>query len=92
DEIGDRIIKIPEFEYPEDVFSTLDFKKFVIQKREGITEKNSEYIIENDLSRTVLASQFINYCENKNLSLRDFDDDTRKNIKLLINKIEKNLT
>ncbi len=91
-ELENKLIKITEFEYPEDLFSTLDFKKFVLQKREGITERNSDYIIENGLSRTILASQFINYCENKKLSLNDFDEDTRKNIKLLIKKIEKTLT
>jgi len=91
-ELEQQLIKITDFEYPEDIFSTLDFKKFVIQKREGITERNSDYIIEKGLSRTILASQFINYCEHKNITLKDFDDDTRKNIKLLINKIQKTLT
>ena len=90
--MDNKLLKLPEFEYPEDIFSTLDFKKYVLQKREGITEKNSDYIIENNLSRTILASQFINYCENKKLTLRDFDDDTRKNIKLLIKKIENTIT
>ncbi len=88
-ELEQQLIKVMDFEYPEDIFSTLDFKKFVIQKREGITERNSDYILENGLSRTILASQFINYCEHKNITLKDFDDDTRKNIKLLINKIQK---
>ncbi len=91
-ELDNKLIRITDLEYAEDVFSTLDFKKFVIQKREGITERNSDYIMENGLSRTILASQFINFCENKNISMKDFDEDTRKNIKLLINKIEKTIT
>ncbi|MBN2523150.1 MAG: AAA family ATPase [Bacteroidales bacterium] len=91
-ELEQQLLKVTDFEYPEDIFSTLDFKKFVIQKREGITERNSDYILENGLSRTILASQFINYCEHKNITLKDFDDDTRKNIKLLINKIQKTVT
>ncbi len=91
DEMEHRIIKIEEFEYPEDIFSTLDFKKFVLQQREGITEKNSEYIVEKNLSRTILASQFINYCEAKNLKISDFDETTQKNIKLLVEKIKKSL-
>jgi predicted ATP-dependent endonuclease of OLD family len=82
-----KIILIDEFEYPEDLFSTLDFKKFVLQKREGITEKNSTYINDNGLSRTILASQFINYCESKNVKQGDFDSETKNNIKILIDKI-----
>jgi predicted ATP-dependent endonuclease of OLD family len=91
EEMEHRIIRVQQFEYPEDVFSTLDFKKFVLQQREGITDKNSDYIVEKGLSRTILASQFINYCETKNLVLNDFDDTTRKNIQLLIDKIKHSL-
>ncbi|MBN1598058.1 MAG: AAA family ATPase [Bacteroidales bacterium] len=83
-----RLLQLKDFEYPEDVFSTLDFKKYVLQTRVGITSKNSEYIIENGLSRTVLASQFLNYCENKRLTIKDFDDNTRANINKLIDKIK----
>ena len=88
-EIDQKILHATEFEYPEDVLSTLDFKKLVLQKREGITEKNSEYIMENGLSRTILVSQFINYCESKNIKLKDFDDTTQKNIKILISKFQR---
>lgn len=88
-ELDKKIIRVNEFEYPEDVLSTLDFKKFVIQKREGITERNSEYIEENGLSRTILVSQFINYCESKNVKLKDLDDTSQKNIKILISKFQK---
>ncbi len=91
DEIDQRIIRLEEFEYPEDIFSTLDFKKFVLQQREGITERNSDYIIEKGLSRTILASQFINYCETKNIKLSDFDEKTQSNVKLLIKKLKKTL-
>lgn len=82
-----KILFINEFEYPEDLFSTLDFKKFVLQKREGITEKNSSYINDNGLSRTILASQFINYCETNNVKLGDFDSESKKNFKIFIDKL-----
>jgi predicted ATP-dependent endonuclease of OLD family len=82
-----KILLVDEFEFPEDLFSTLDFKKLVLQKREGITEKNSSYINNNGLSRTILASQFINYCETKNLKLEDFDAETQRNIKMLTDRI-----
>jgi predicted ATP-dependent endonuclease of OLD family len=88
EEMQKRIIRIEEFEYPEDLFSTLDFKKFVLQQREGITEKNSDYIIEKGLSRTILASQFINYCEAKGIKIGDFDDKTLDNVRLLVQKIK----
>ncbi len=92
EDMGRRIIKIVEYEYPEDVFSTLDFKKFVLQHREGITEHNSDFIFEQGLSRTILASQFINYCEAKNVKLSDFDNKTQENIRSIINKIIKAIT
>lgn len=82
-----KVLYINEFEYPEDLLSTLDFKKMVLQKREGITEKNSVYIISNGLSRTILASQFINYCEDKKIRFEDLDNDTKDNVKLLFNKL-----
>jgi energy-coupling factor transporter ATP-binding protein EcfA2 len=91
-EMEKKILKLEKFEYPEDIFSTLDFKKFVLQKRMGITERNSEYILESGLSRTILASQFINYCEAKSVTINDFDDKTRNNINLLISKIKIVLT
>jgi hypothetical protein len=87
-----RIVKLENIEYPEDIFSTLDFKKFVLQKRVGITEKNSDFIFENNLSRTILASQFLNYCETSNLRINDFDDDTKKNFKILITRLKEVLT
>jgi predicted ATP-dependent endonuclease of OLD family len=92
DKMSRKIIKVGKFEYPEDIFSTLDFKKYVLQKREGITQKNSDFIIEQGLSRTILASQFINYCETKSLTLKDLDETTQNNIKILVNHILKVIT
>jgi len=83
-----KIIVYKEFEYPEDIFSTLDFKKYVLQKREGITDKNSVYISDNNLSRAILASQFLDSCKTKKLTISDFDDETKLNIKLLIDNIK----
>jgi predicted ATP-dependent endonuclease of OLD family len=91
-EVKNKMIKLEEYEYPEDIFSTLDFKKFVLQRREGITQKNSDYILEQGLSRTILASQFINSCEAKSLTINDFDDNTQQNIHKLLSKIQKLIT
>ncbi len=75
------------FEMIEDIFSTLDFKKHILKKREGITDTNSQYITANRLSRTILATNFVNNLEEMHLSLDDFDDKTVKNLKSLFNRI-----
>jgi hypothetical protein len=91
-EMKQKVLKVEKFEYPEDIFSTLDFKKYILQRREGITQKNSDFILEQGLSRTILASQFINYCERKNLTIKDFDETTRDNIKTLLDIVLKTVT
>jgi predicted ATP-dependent endonuclease of OLD family len=73
----------------EDIFSTLDFKKYILNKRIGITESNSDFIKGNNLSRSILASDFLSLVEEKNLSLDDFDDQTTENLKKLFGKMQK---
>ncbi len=75
----------------EDIFSTIDFKKFILDKRVGITESNSDYINNNNLSRSILAADFLSKTEKKNLRFEDFDEETQKNLKTLITHIEKRL-
>jgi ABC-type cobalamin/Fe3+-siderophores transport system ATPase subunit len=69
-------------DYPdtEDLFSTIDFKKYVVKVREGITVKNSEYLIDNNYSRAILASNFLQEIENGNVSFKTLDDETRDNL------------
>lgn len=88
----DKILIVKEFSYVEDVFSTLDFKKYILKQRIGITEKNSDYIINNNLSRTILASGFINEIRDQKLSLNRFDEETQTNINILFDVIKKNQT
>ena len=73
----------------EDIFSTIDFKRFILQKREGITESNSEYIQTNDLSRSLLAASFMTFIQDNKTKASDFDDETRSNIKKLFGLIDK---
>jgi predicted ATP-dependent endonuclease of OLD family len=75
----------------EDIFSTLDFKKFILNQRVGITESNSDYIKNNNLSRSILASDFLSLVDNKNLSLEEFDDQTQENIDALFSNLKKSL-
>jgi predicted ATP-dependent endonuclease of OLD family len=75
----------------EDLFSTIDFKKHILQKREGITESNSNYIRENNLSRSVLVSSFQSHLENDGITFNDFDEETRNNIEWIVNRLLKAL-
>ena len=76
----------------EDVFSTIDFKNFVLHKRIGITESNSEHIIMNELSKAKLAADFILDVQNNKLKLEDFDDETIDNIQRVVALLDSALT
>ena len=71
----------------ENLFSTIDFKKFVLKKRIGITEKNLDFLRNHDMNRTELATSFALHYQNNPLSPADFDDESRENISLLINEV-----
>lgn len=84
-----KIIKIQDKSGIEDFFSTIDFKNFILHKRVGITESNVEYIETHNLSRNVLASNFVLHVQNHNIKLEDFDEETRENISDLIFSLER---
>ncbi len=86
-----KIMLAEGFPKIEDLFSTIDFKKFILQKRIGITESNSEYIENNGLSRMILVTNFLNYLQAEPTDLSGFDDETRKNFKYVFEKIKKAL-
>ncbi|MBN2611154.1 MAG: AAA family ATPase [Bacteroidales bacterium] len=86
---ADKKIKVfDDIASVENLFSTIDFKRYILQKRVGITESNSDYIITNELSRTLLASGFISHIKEHNISFEDFDEDTRRNFSELFNAIQ----
>jgi predicted ATP-dependent endonuclease of OLD family len=76
-------------EYPdtEDLFSTIDFKKYVVKVREGITVKNSEYLIDSNNSRVILASNFLQEVNNENVSFKNLDEETRNNLNRFIQQL-----
>jgi len=76
-------------DYPdtEDFFSTIDFKKHVVKVREGITVRNSEYLIDNNYSRAILASNFLQEVNNENVSFKTLDDETRDNLNNFIQQL-----
>jgi hypothetical protein len=71
----------------ENLFSTIDFKKFILKKRTGITEENLEYLINNDMNRYELATSFALHCQNNPVKPEDFDDESRENINILMNGV-----
>lgn len=82
-----KIIKIKDKSGIEDLFSTIDFKNFILHRRVGITESNVEYIENKNLSRNVLASNFVLHVQNNNVKFEDFDEETRENISNLIDNL-----
>jgi len=87
-----KLIKLEEVYNIVDLFSTIDFKNFILHERVGITESNSEYIENNSLSRNMLASSFVLEVQNNKIKLEDFDEETRENIEVLVHKLNKVLS
>ena len=82
-----QMIFIEDYPDTEDIFSTIDFKKYVVKVREGITVKNSEYLLDNNYSRAILASNFLQEVTSGNLSFKTLDDETRDNMNGLIQQL-----
>jgi len=76
----EQMVMFEEFMDAEDMFSTIDFKKYIVQVREGITVRNSEYLQDNSYSRAILASNFLQEVNNGNISLKKLDEETRENL------------
>ena len=71
----------------EDIFSTLDFKKYILNKRVGITEANSDFIEHNNMSRSLLGSTFLARVQAGEVTFPDLDEETRQNINWLIENL-----
>jgi predicted ATP-dependent endonuclease of OLD family len=74
-----RLILMDNIFSPEDLFSTLDFKKFILKKRIGISGLNSSFIASNDIPRTLLAANMAQEATSGSISLDDFDEESRQN-------------
>ncbi len=85
----EKVILMEGFQGVEDLFSTLDFKKFVLHRRIGIPESNSDFVNDNKLSRTLLASNFLKSVQE--LKITDFDEETRENIERVFQAISDRL-
>jgi hypothetical protein len=82
-----KLIVIDGINRIEDLFSTIDFKRFILKQRVGITIRNSEYIDIHNLSRMILVSDFHSRIKDENLQFGDFDEETRQNFSNLFNRI-----
>lgn len=86
----DMIVVMPEgFSNAEDLLSTLDFKNFILHSREGITIPNSQYMTENNLPRNFLLSKFLSNVKSEKIVRDNFDEETRENLMLLLNILQK---
>ena len=82
-----QMLYLEDYPDTEDLFSTIDFKKYVVKVREGITVKNSEYLIDNNYSRAILASNFLQEVTDESVSFKTLDDETRDNLNSFIQQL-----
>jgi predicted ATP-dependent endonuclease of OLD family len=72
----------------EDLFSTIDFKRFILQQRIGITVRNSDFIENNKLSRLILVTDFCSKLQKEGTVFKDFDEETKQNFEKLFSLIK----
>jgi len=85
--ISKFLLHMEPFPLVEDLFSTLDFKKYILHQRIGIPESNADFLRENKFSRTLLASNFVSEVQEKNIKFADFDEETKENFEWLFQKL-----
>jgi predicted ATP-dependent endonuclease of OLD family len=78
-----KIISFKGFTGIEDLFSTIDFKRYILQQRIGITMSNFEYIETHQLSRMILTSNFCSKIQKEDVQVKDFDEETQRNFENL---------
>ncbi len=87
DEAAGKIRITDGFSGLEDIFSTIDFKKFILGERIGITESNLEFIRNQKLRRVNLATAFALRNQNNLMAPSDFDEESQENIRMLLHKV-----
>jgi hypothetical protein len=92
DQAKKQMILMEDYMDTEDLFSTIDFKKFIVKVREGITVKNSEYVKDNNYSRTILASNFLNEVTAGEIVFKHLDDESRDNLNQCIQLLSEMLS
>jgi predicted ATP-dependent endonuclease of OLD family len=87
DDSSKKIIRMEPDTNLFDLFSTIDFKNHILHQRVGITESNSEYIENNNLSASLLGMELLNLVQVGKIKLEHFDDESQANILGLLAKI-----
>jgi len=87
EDAGKQLLNLKAYEDVEDLFSTIDFKKFVIHVREGITMSNSKYLSDNNYSRAILASGFLQDVIEGKTKFSDLDEESRDNLNQFVNEV-----
>ena len=85
---GRKIIKFDNKLGIEDLFSRNDFRNFILRQKVNISGSNLEYIEKNNLSRNLLASNFVLHVQNTKIKFDDFDEETRENISILVHNLD----
>ena len=82
-----QMLFLGDYQDTEDLFSTIDFKKYVVKVREGITVRNSDYLKDNNYSRAILASNFLQEVNSGNITYKKLDDESRENLNQFIQQL-----
>ncbi len=83
----EQMILMEDYMDAEDLFSTIDFKKSIVQVREGITVLNSEYLQNNNYSRAILASNFLQDVNSGTVKFDKLDDETKESLTMFVKKL-----
>jgi hypothetical protein len=83
----EKMILMDDYMDAEDLFSTIDFKKSIVQVREGITVLNSEYLQNNNYSRAILASNFLQDVHSGTVKFDKLDDETKESLTMFVKKL-----
>jgi len=89
-----KLIKIKDCDGIEDIFSKIDFSKFVLNDKEvKIPEeiKNSKYVKDEDISKPIVARDFLIRVEKGAIKKSNMSSETQTAIKDLLDKIVKSL-
>lgn len=90
---GKRLYKFKDCAGIEDVFSTIDFQKFVIfETPNNYPSSNSAYLKKNGGSKPMLACRFFLSVEKNEIQINLFDQSTQDKIFEITNAIENMLT
>lgn len=82
-----KIYKIKKCSGIEDIFTTTDFKKFVLEGNKDDFEKNSAYV--KNKPKAVYALNFMLRVDKGEIKLTDLESDSQNSIKDLVTNIKK---